>query len=46
MIRATGVVALIALAACGVDGPPIAPTGAVAPVAEQGVELTPEKGSI
>ncbi len=46
MIRAALVAALTALAACGVAGDPVAPAGAVAPVAEQGVGLTPEKGSI
>jgi predicted small lipoprotein YifL len=46
MIRASLLIALLALAACGIDGDPIPPDGAAAPIASEGIDLTPEKGSI
>ena len=47
MMRTAVALTLLALlAACGVEGPPVAPAGAVSAVAVEGSNLTPEKGSI
>lgn len=46
MRRALWIAAALVLFGCGVDGPPIAPEGSVQEIMADGVELTPEKGSI
>ncbi len=46
MIRAALLVTLAVLVGCGIDGDPVPPDGSVAPIASEGVALTPEKGSI
>ena len=46
MIRAALILVVMAMAGCGVDGPRVAPDGAVQPIAESGVGLIPNKGNI
>ena len=46
MIRFLVALIFTSLAACGVNGPPLPPQGAVEPVAEEGIELTGELEAI